>query len=120
MSTGGGDDRRRWGQPSAQNTGTTTGLDALARRLAEAARSLQRQTSPQQVLHGVVNLASAMVPGADEATITMVGKDRHCYSAAATSALASDFDVLQDETGEGPCLDAIWQQQTVRVDDLGT
>jgi GAF domain-containing protein len=95
-------------------------VDALARRLAEAARSLQRQTSPQQVLDGVVDLARAMVPGADEATITMVRKDRHCYSAAATSTLASDFDVLQDETGEGPCLDAIWQQETVRVDDLGS
>ena len=119
MSTGCGDDRRPWGQPSAQDTGTTVALDALARRLAAAARSLQRQPSPQQVLDGVVNLARDMVPGADEATITMVRKDRHCYSAAATSTLASGFDVLQDETGEGPCLDAIWQQQTVRVADLG-
>src|SRR4051812_49418826 len=119
MSPEGGDDRRQWGQPSAQDTGTTARLDELARRLAEAARSLHRQTSPQQVLDSIVNLASAMVPGADEATITMVRKDRHCYSAAATSELASDFDVLQDETGEGPCLDAIWQQETVRVNDLG-
>jgi GAF domain-containing protein len=120
MSTEGGDDRRRWGQPSAQDTGTTTRLDELARRLAEAARSLQRQESPQQVLDGVVHLARQMVPGADEATITMVRTDRHCYSAAATSALASDFDVLQDETGEGPCLDVIWHQETVRVNDLST
>jgi GAF domain-containing protein len=111
---------RPWGQPSAQDTGTTVALDALARRLAEAARSLQRQTSPQQVMDGIVHLASAMVPGADEATITMVRKDRHCYSAAATSTSASDFDVLQDETGEGPCLDAIWQQETVRVNDLAS
>jgi GAF domain-containing protein len=120
VSTEGGEGPRRWGQPSAQDTGTQVELDVLARRLAEAARNLQRQTSPQQVLDGVVNLASAMVPGADEATITMVRKDRHCYSAAATSALASDFDVLQNETGEGPCLNAIWQQETVRVNDLGS
>src|SRR3954452_19000983 len=120
VSTEGDDGLRQWGQPSAQDTGTTARLDALARRLAEAARSLQRQTSPQQVMDGVVHLARAMVPGADEATITMVRKDRHCYSAAATSALASDFDVLQDETGQGPCLDAIWHQQTVRVDDLAS
>jgi GAF domain-containing protein len=117
VSTEGDDGLRQWGQPSAQDTGTTAGLDALARRLADAARSLQRQTSPQQVMDGVVNLAREMVSGADEATITMVRKDRHCYSAAATSALASDFDVLQDETGEGPCLDAIWQEETVRVND---
>jgi GAF domain-containing protein len=120
VSTEGGGGPRQWGQPSAQDTGTTASLDALARRLAEAARGLQRQTSPQQVLDGVVHLARAMVPGADEATITMVRKDRHCYSAAATSTLASDFDLLQDETGEGPCLDAIWQQETVRVDDLAS
>ncbi len=120
VSTEGDDGLRPWGQPSEQDTGTTVALDALARRLAQAARSLQRQTSPQEVMDGVVHLARDMVPGADEATITMVRKDRHCYSAAATSTLASDFDVLQDETGEGPCLDAIWNQQTVRVDDLGS
>jgi GAF domain-containing protein len=71
-------------------------------------------------MDGVVNLARAMLPGADEAPITVVRKDRHCYSASATSALASDFDVLQDETGEGPCLDAIWQEETVRVEDLAS
>src|SRR3954452_5444597 len=99
MSTGGGDGLRRWGQPSAQDTGTTARLDELARGLAEAARSLQRQESPQQVMNGVVQLARQMAPGADEATITMVRKERHCYSPEATSAPVSDFDVLQDETG---------------------
>src|SRR3954466_12848943 len=103
MSTGGDDGLRQWGQPSAQDTGTTARLDALARRLAEAARSLQRQESPQQGMDGVVNLAGALVAGADGAAATMGRKDRHCYSAAATSTWASDFDVLQDETGEGPC-----------------
>ena len=120
MITDSGEGPRRWGQPSPQDTGTQVRLDALARRLADAARSLQRQTSPQQVMDGIVHLARQMVPGADEATITMVRRDRHCYSAAATSTWASDFDVLQDETGEGPCLDAIWQQETVRVDDLAS
>jgi len=120
VTTEGDDGLRQWGQPSDQDTGTQVRLDALARRLAEAARTLQRQTSPQQVLNGVVDLARQMVPGADEATITMVRADRHCYSAAATSTLASDFDVLQDKTGEGPCLDAIWRQETVRVDDLAS
>src|SRR4051794_26049189 len=53
-----------WGQPSEQDTGTTASLDALARQLAEAARSLQKETSPQHVINGVVHLAAAMVPGA--------------------------------------------------------
>jgi GAF domain-containing protein len=120
VSTQGGDHPTQRGQPSAQDTGTTVDLDDLARRLAEAARGLQEQTDPQHVLDRVVSLAVAMVPGADEATITMVRARRHVYSAAATGDLARWFDVLQNETGEGPCLDAMWQQQTTRVNDLGT
>jgi len=120
VSTQGGGNRSQRGQPSAQDTGTASALDDLARRLAEAARGLQQQLDPQQVLDRVVSLAVAMVPGADEATITMVRERRHVYSAAATGELARWFDVLQNETGEGPCLDAMWQQQTVRVDDLAT
>jgi GAF domain-containing protein len=120
-----GDDSIQRGQPSAQDTGTTVDLDDLARRLAEAARELQQQTDPQQVLDRVVRLAVAMVPGADEpgadeATITMVRARRQVYSAAATGDLARWFDVLQNETGQGPCLDAMWQEQTTRENDLAT
>ena len=118
MSTPGGENVDQRGQPSGQDTGTTAALDELARRLAEAARGMQEQPDPQQVLDRVVSLAVAMVPGADEATITMVRARQHVYSAAATGELASWFDELQNETGEGPCLDAMWHEQTVRVDDL--
>jgi len=118
VSTPGGENPNQRGQPSAQDTGTTAALDDLARRLAEAARGMQKQLEPQQVLDRVVSLAVAMVPGAEEATITMVRGRRHVYSAAATGELARWFDVLQNETGEGPCLDAMWNQQTVRVNDL--
>jgi len=115
-----GNDPRRRGQPSAQDTGTTLDLDDLARRLAEAARGLQEQSEGQDVLDRVVSLAVAMVPGADEATITMVRVRRRVYSAAATGDLARGFDALQDETGEGPCMDALWNQETVRVNDLAS
>jgi transcriptional regulator with GAF, ATPase, and Fis domain len=118
VSTPGGPNPTQRGQPSTQDTGTTAALDDLARRLAEAARGMQRQLDPQQVLDRVVSLAVTMVPGAEEATITMVRARRHVYSAAATGDLARWFDSLQNETGDGPCLDAMWKQQTVRVDDL--
>src|SRR4051794_10441142 len=87
VSTPGGENPNHRGQPSAQDTGTTADLDELARRLAEAARGMHKQLSPQQVLDRVVSLAVAMVPGADEATITMVRARRHVYSAAATGDL---------------------------------
>ena len=79
MSTPGAELPHQQGQPSAQDTGTTAALDELARRLAEAARGLQQQLAPEQVLDRVVSLAMAMVLGADEATITMVRARRHVY-----------------------------------------
>jgi GAF domain-containing protein len=105
-----------------QDTGTTLNLDDLAQRLADVARGLQQQSDGQHVLDRVVALAVAMVPGAEQATITMatVSKSRRVYSAAATDDLAKGFDALQDETGEGPCMDALWNQETVRVNDLGS
>jgi GAF domain-containing protein len=117
VSTRGGDPPQR-AEPPAQGAGSTADRHQLAQRLAEAARGLQEQSDPQQVLDRVASLAVAMVPGADQASITMVRSRRHVYSAAATGDLAREFDALQDETGEGPCLDAIWQQPMVRVDDL--
>jgi GAF domain-containing protein len=120
VSTQGSDDSDQRGQPSAQDTGTTLDLDDLARRLADAARGLQEQSDGQAVLDRVVALAVAMVPGAEQATITMVRVRRRVYSAAATDDLARGFDALQDETGEGPCMDALWNQETVRVDDVGS
>src|SRR3954447_3816471 len=94
MSAQGGGNRNQRGQPSAQDTGTTAGLDELARRLAAAARGLQKQLNPQQGLGRGVSLAAAMVPGADEATSPMVRARRHVCSAAATGELAAWFDVL--------------------------
>jgi ANTAR domain-containing protein/GAF domain-containing protein len=43
---------------------------------------------------------------------------RRIVSAATTGELARRFDDLQQETGEGPSLDAMYHQQTVHVDDL--
>ena len=39
-------------------------------------------------------------------------------SAAATGEPARRFDELQQELGQGPCLDAMYEQATVRVDEL--
>ena len=106
------------GSPSADNTGTSLDDDALAVRLTVLARDLQRLSSPQQVMDHIVTQVVAMIPGADDATITIAEKRRSAKSAAASSERAALFDRLQSESGEGPCLDALFDQETVRVDDL--
>lgn len=108
----------RRGRPSAH--ATTAATISLSQRLADLARSMQHQGSPQAVLDIVISAVVGAIPGAEEATITLVEARRRVVSAAATSDLARRFDDLQQETGQGPCLDAMYNQETIRVDDLVT
>jgi hypothetical protein len=106
----------RRGKPSANATSAVN--VSLSQRLADLARDMQREVGPQAVLEIVVRAVVGTIPGAEEATITLVKARRRVESAAVTSELARSFDELQQETGQGPCLDAMYNQETVRADDL--
>ena len=108
------------GQPSIHDTGTRSGEDDLAQRLTVLARDLQRFSTPQEVLDHIVASVVEMVSGAQDATITIAEQRKTARSAAASSERARLFDVLQSETVQGPCLDALFEQETLRVDDLAT
>lgn len=106
------------GRPSAQDTGTSAGLDALAVQFSELARGLQQQDDPHRTLVEIVRAAVALIPGCDEGSISVVLARRHVSSQAASGELPRVVDRLQEETGQGPCLDAAYQQETVRVADM--
>jgi GAF domain-containing protein len=72
------------------------------------------------MLTEIVVAAVAMVPGADEGSVSFVTGRRQVTSEAATGDLPVRVDALQYETRQGPCLDAVYEQHTVRVDDLAT
>lgn len=94
------------------------GEGVLADRLSDLARELQEESDPDVVLADIVGAAIALIPGTDEASISLVTDRRHIRSQAPSSNLAAQVDLLQDETGEGPCLDAAYEQRTVRVPDM--
>ncbi|TNM69189.1 GAF and ANTAR domain-containing protein [Streptomyces sp. NP160] len=96
-----------------------TDAGALARQLAELAREMHGDPSSQEVLDRVVQSAVALVPHAEHGTISLVRARRTVVSAAATSDTGRRLDDLQTEVGQGPCLDAAFEHQTTRVDDLG-
>jgi GAF domain-containing protein len=60
------------------------------------------------------------VPGTDECGITLVTERRHVESRAPTGDLPRVIDQLQERLGEGPCIDAVWEQATVRIEDMVT
>ena len=97
-----------------------TSRDDLAERLSDFARELQRQSAPDQVLQTIVHAALRLVPGAEEGSVSMVVARRRVQAQAASSDLPRDVDALQEEVGQGPCLDAVWERQTVSVPDIAS
>src|SRR3712207_5234921 len=61
--------------------------DDLTQRLADLARELQRQTDASAVMGAIVSSAPGTIPGAEEASITLVQRRRRVVSAASTGEL---------------------------------
>lgn len=107
------------GQPSAQDGGRLDGEDALAERMSTFARAAN-DLDPYATLVEVVLAAVALVPGCDEASISVVLGRRKVTSEAASGDLPRAVDALQERLQEGPCLDAAYLHTTVLVADMAT
>jgi len=73
-----------------------------------------------RTLQAVVTAAVQAVPGAENAAIILVLRRKTVQSHAATSPHVQRLDELQTELQEGPCLTAIWEEETVHIPDMAT
>ncbi len=87
-------------------------LDA-SDRFAAVARSLQEQPSEAATTDMIVQLAVRLVPGCDDAGISLVQKGRRIVTVAATSDAVRAGDSRQYEVDQGPCLDTIRDEAMV-------
>jgi GAF domain-containing protein len=94
--------------------------DALATRLGEIARELQHEDNPESVFAGIVHAALELVPHTADASVSLVTGRRTIDSRAASSDLPRQVDALQSDTGQGPCLDASYDELVVNVPDLSS
>ena len=107
------------GQYSTSDTGTAV-VDVIAETLAALARELEEHDDPDSMLAAVVAAAVAIIPGTDEGSISVVLGRRRIISVAPTSDFPRQVDALQEEVQQGPCLDAAYEHQTVRISDMTT
>jgi len=105
------------GKPSAQDQGSAD-VNVLAQQFAQMARSLQAQDDSGDMLDEVVAAAVRLIPGVDEGSISVVIGRQEVTSRHPSGDLPKLVDAVQTEVGEGPCLDAVYEQQTVRVPDM--
>jgi GAF domain-containing protein len=91
---------------------------ALADQLSALARTMQHEADLQGTLGAIVRAAVVTVPGAEHASLSAVRERRRVVTQAATGELARAVDQAQYDTGQGPCLDALYRRQTVRVHEF--
>jgi GAF domain-containing protein len=89
-------------------------------RLAAIARDLLNEPDVQQTLQRVVEAAAANLGPEVWASVSLVRQRREVDTPATSDDRAAHADRLQYELGEGPCLDAIWEQETFQIDDMTT
>jgi transcriptional regulator with GAF, ATPase, and Fis domain len=96
------------------------GVANVHRRIAELVQGLHGRTDvdADAVLAELVEHAAAQIPGAQYAGVTVTRDRRHIDTPAATDKWPILLDEIQQRHGEGPCLTAAWDQQTVYVADL--
>ena len=92
----------------------STDRDA-ASALAQAARTIHREDTLEETLAAIAETARISVPGIDHAGISIVTPKGGIETKAATDALVWEFDRLQYELGEGPCVSAMRGTPVVSV-----
>lgn len=105
-------------QPSASNEGNAAHQDDLAVHLSKLARSMQNEEDPDDILQSMVHAAIELIPGVEQGSVSVVMGRKDVSSRAASSDLPKRIDAIQMEVGEGPCLDAVYDQRTVRVANM--
>ena len=104
----------------SQGSGERVGAD-LARTLEEAARGLLARGEEDGVEHTlglVVHGAIQTVPHVEQAGISLVERSGRVEAYVPSSEVVRELDELQNELGEGPCLDSIWAEQRTLVEDM--
>ncbi len=110
--------RGHQGQPSTRDEGSDLDRDQLAQQLSELARHLHQKDTVDDTLMGIVRASVDNVPSAQFAGISVVEARREVSTQAWSDEVVQVCDQAQYESGQGPCLDAVYEQQTVRVSDM--
>ena len=111
-----GEAQRRDGLPASQ----PMDAKAAAAFFARVSRDLMQEQAEAPTMKRIAERALQIVGGSEHCGITLKRRRHRVESVAATSSLAESCDALQYELGEGPCLQAVWENDAYLVEDTST
>lgn len=88
--------------------------------LADIARQLAVSDTLDGTLQRAVDLAHQHVAGCDGATIMLIRPGGRISTPVHSARVAHEGDQVQYETGQGPCLEAIREDDTIVIPDVGS
>jgi GAF domain-containing protein len=94
--------------------------DKLVERLSVFARQLEAQPSPAATLDAISRAVVGTVSGVQCAGLTLVHQHSELETVAPTDPVVEAIDQIQYEVREGPCLDALYHAETVRMNDMAS
>lgn len=95
------------------------GNNGIVAQLAELVSNLNRDGIETRAgLHELIDRGVRHVPGCQYAGITLAEKSKAVTNVVATHRYPMALDAIQNQYGEGPCLEAAWQQHIMHIHDL--
>ena len=86
-------------------------------QLAAAARALAAERTTSNALQLAVEMATDLIEACDLAGVCIAGHDG-IETRASTQPVVAELDHLQQELGDGPCLDELRSTDVIVIDDL--
>ncbi|WP_307797162.1 GAF and ANTAR domain-containing protein [Williamsia soli] len=99
--------------------GSNEGIHLIIANLVRDMHDSLRNSDLDAILASITAGAVDYVDGAQYAGIILVDKRKMTTeSVAVTDPIVELLDAIQTRVGEGPCLEAAWEHQTVRLNDF--
>jgi len=89
----------------------------IAETFAQVARLLLAEEGVERTLSKIAELAVETIDGCEHAGMSLVQRGK-IHTPGSSDELACRLDAIQEEVGEGPCLDALQDHEVFQVDNL--
>jgi GAF domain-containing protein len=93
---------------------------STAASFAKVSEQLTADFAERTTLQRICQQALTVVPGCDYASLTVRTRGGRFATMATTAPEAEDWDQAQYDLGEGPCVEALTEQEVFKSDDLET